>query len=264
MVELLLLLLLKQGLQRGSTSLHGPPKLTQQQHRAHVVIAQPLCLPLPTQVGGLLKQLHPLPGPLSQPTCQSCHMAHSPPPTQGAWPCSSLTAHAGLTHARLATRHAGPCAAMARCPLPGTARPVHSPADGSKVGARREVRVPAGAGGEGLGEASAGGGKEAWQAGQRCGHGLCLWNGLPHCSSWLGFPRGLAQPKPGHDSEATTDELRPADKDDSGTESLGLLSVDSPASRSESHPHFNSIQTNSTILGVSAPAPAWCSGRGLN
>ena len=41
------LLLLKQGLQRGSTSLRGPPELTQQQHGAHVVIAQPLRLPTP-------------------------------------------------------------------------------------------------------------------------------------------------------------------------------------------------------------------------
>ena len=109
----------------------------------------------------------------------------------------------------------------------------------------------------GWGEASAGGGKEAWQAGQRCGHGLCSWSGLPHCGSWLGFPRGLAQPKPSHGSEATADELRPANKDDYGTEGPGLLSVDSPPSRSESHPHLNSIQTNSTaMLGVSAPATA--------
>lgn len=85
------------------------------------------------------------------PSANHATWPHSPPPTQGAWPCSSLTAHAGLTHARLATRQAGPCAAMARCPLPGTGGPVHGLADGSKVGARREVRVPAGAGGEGLG-----------------------------------------------------------------------------------------------------------------
>lgn len=70
---------------------------------------------------------------------------HGRPPAQGAWPRSSPTAHAGLTHARPAARPAGPCAAMAWCPLPGTARPVHSLADGSRVGARRGVRAPAGA-----------------------------------------------------------------------------------------------------------------------
>ena len=99
---------------------------------------------------------------------------HSPPPAQGAWPCSSLTAHAGLTHALLATRQAGPCAAMARCLLPGTARPVRGPADGSKVGARREVRVPAGAGGEGLG-GGIGRGREGGLAGR------------PEMWSWLVF-----------------------------------------------------------------------------
>ena len=52
MAELLLLLFLKQGLQRGSTSLHGPPDLTQQQHRAHFVISQPLHLPTPNSGWG--------------------------------------------------------------------------------------------------------------------------------------------------------------------------------------------------------------------
>lgn len=33
-----------------------------------------------------------------------------------------------------------------------------------------------------------------------CGHGLCLW--ADSLRFLAGFPRGLAQPKPGHDSEA--------------------------------------------------------------
>lgn len=77
-------------------------------------------------------------------------------------------AHAGLTHAHLAAWHAGQCAAMALCPLPGTARPERGLADGGRVGAGRGVRVPAGAEGEGGVEVSIGGGKETWQASNGC------------------------------------------------------------------------------------------------
>lgn len=64
------------------------------------------------------------------------------------------------------------------------------------------MRAPAGALGEGWGGGVGGGGQEAWRAGKRCRNGLCLWSGLPHCSSWLGFPGGLAQPSLGHDIKA--------------------------------------------------------------
>lgn len=66
-------------------------QLTQQQHRAHVVIAQPLCSPNSARLGVYSRSCISSLGPsLPNSTCQSCHG-----PTQGAWPCSSPSQHAG-------------------------------------------------------------------------------------------------------------------------------------------------------------------------
>lgn len=148
------LLLLKQFLQRGR-GLCPPPCVT----RADSAATRELCCncpaPRPPQSPPLQSQLKSggysgscIPPQASTPTLPVCHATWphaSPTPAREAWPCSSFTARAGFTHAHPAARHAGPCAAMARCPLPGTVRPVHGPADGSRVGARRGVRAPAGA-----------------------------------------------------------------------------------------------------------------------
>lgn len=99
----------------------------------------------------------------------------------------------GLTHARPAARRAGPCAAVARCPLPGSARPARGLADGSRAGAgERElprglkVRVGVGARAAGVGGSLAG------------RRGCCkrLWpcSGLPPCSSGRVFPKAWLDP----------------------------------------------------------------------
>lgn len=101
----------------------------------------PVSPPNLTQVGDLFKQLqlqkcvpyqNSLPGFHPHSSCQSGHMAILP--ARGSWLCSSLTAHAGLTHGHPVAWHTGLCAAMAKCPLPDTVRPACNPADGRRWG----------------------------------------------------------------------------------------------------------------------------------
>lgn len=179
-------------LQRGS-GLRAPPReLTQRSLEARE--AESLWPPPPGRWGAG-RQLQECASCLilspasSFPTCQSCHMA-APPPTRRARPSGGLPAHAGLTHARPAARHAGPCAAVARCPLAGTARQPQ-PGRWRWGGGWEGSGSPLGAGGEG-------GMEGARRAGKRCGNGPWLWSER----SWAGFPRGLAQPSPGQHPQA--------------------------------------------------------------
>lgn len=94
-------------------------------------------------------------------------------------------------------------------------------------------------------------GRQARDAVMACFCGADSFTAVP---GWV-FPESCLNPTLVMTSRPSADELRPADKDDSGIESPGMLY--SSSSRSETHPHLNSIQTNSTTISAgSAPAPA--------
>lgn len=147
--------------------------------------------------------------------------AAAPPPPRPSSRGSARPAPARLPIMRMAAgpargahmlaRRAGPCAAMARCPPPRTARAARGLADGSRVGAGEgralllvlEVRA-----GVEAGAAGAAGATQAWRAGEGCCQRWRRCSGLPPGSSRRLFPEAWLDPALAMTSSPPADELK--------------------------------------------------------
>lgn len=148
-------------------------------------------------------------------------------------------------------RRAGPCAAMARCPPPRTARPARGLADGSRVGVGGGralllvLEVRAGV------EAGAAGATQAWRAGEGCCQRWRRCSGLPPGSSRRLFPEAWLDPALAMTSSPPADELKQI-RVILGLRSQGCYSPLPPGLK-PTLSRSNSIKSNDGS-GASAPA----------